>query len=335
MKIAKQVGGGDFYESFSDLIFGTLIIFLVVVLALMVQVQKATEQLDNMMGGIVSPHRFAGGTGGPKFHYCVFPEYATGESEPIILLFPWELGDMWNEPREPGVTDPVLDLSRAYIEDGLLMLTASEFVGMAGGLTPRLTGAAEDADGSKIEHFPYGRIVIRLFIFEQREGQRMRSMAPEEIRERIGGLDLFHPTIRWWEDPAVQQRWFRDPSFPFANDHDRYESWLQRNRDREYQPSYIHFMNRLRQEGQPYLQEPSPGIRVRLTSDKQIIVGETRLTKEQFMQLLASISPGRGFVIEYVDDEGEPGAAPPVWFEDEVLFPAGYDARVLKPEEDD
>ena len=60
MKIAQHSGGGDFYESFSDLIFGTLIIFLVVVLALIVQVHETVERMDRQIGGVVSPNRFTG-----------------------------------------------------------------------------------------------------------------------------------------------------------------------------------------------------------------------------------------------------------------------------------
>ena len=325
MKITRHAGGGDFYESFSDLIFGTLIIFLVVVLALMVQVQKAAERLDKMIGGIVLPHRFAGGTGGPKVGYAILPSEFTGKDEIVIVMFPWNVYEIWNEPREPGVTDPVLDLCRGFLDGSLLMLTQSEFFGMAEDLTPRLIGLGDDADGQHIEAHQYGEIVCRILTLKRRIGARMNSMSAEEVRDSIGGFGLFE---YGQDDQTVINSWFLNPAFPFAYEYDFYYNWINAGGD-EWR-SERSLWKPMRERTRQFLSDPSPGIRLRLTADRKVLVGDTVLTTNQFISLLACISPGRGFVVEYVNDEGEAGAPPPGWFEDEVLFPAGYDSRILK-----
>ena len=53
------------------------------------------------------------------------------------------------------------------------------------------------------------------------------------------------------------------------------------------------------------------------------------MTPEQFRGFLTSIMPGANLIVEHRSDSGSE-TQPPRWVEDEILFPAGFDGRVVR-----
>ena len=62
MRLVQSPKGISFHETFSDLIFGTLCIFILVIFALVLQVKKAENALEEEVKELVSPNRFTGGS---------------------------------------------------------------------------------------------------------------------------------------------------------------------------------------------------------------------------------------------------------------------------------
>lgn len=310
MKLIETSGGGDFYESFSDLIFGTLIIFLVVVLALMLQVQQTTSELNRQIGGVVSPHRFSGGTGQTTFAFSILPREDGGTD---MLLVPWDTYRKMEQDAETDEQDDVLDLCRLYKEDRLLIISSDDFLGMAGGLTPEPTMPDLRVCPAVIVYDP-GRVVLRLRYAESRGGRAFADLSPEAMRAAIGGASLERTSL-----PGSSY------SFDFIDIDQPYWRWLGDGITRGQEVIVGPFNERSRERGG----DAVDGIRFGVEGDR-LTIGTTSMTPDQFRMLLSVLAPGRGFVLEYDDPSGEENAAAPAWVEQEVLFPAGYDQRELR-----
>ena len=325
MKIAQTGGGGDFYESFSDLIFGTLIIFLVVVLALIIQVHDTVERMDRQIGGVVSPNRFTGSTGLPAFTFILLPGDTVGESADtaVVLFLPVELGAKVKLTPEPYTTDVFLDLTELYRKDDLLWMTVDEFVGMAGGLTPETT-LPNYATCPALGLNDPGFFIYAFYQLEKLDPARMKDINIGMMRDLMWGTDWYSQNLS-----AKDQRdreWLAGMNF--RQTYDYYMQWLGGfGADGRTEREMIDPFN---QASLGMINRPT-GVRLTVLEGqgKKLKVGRTRFEPDALRLLLEALTPGRDFVVECVDEDGEP-IAPPPWVEQELLFPAGYDARVLK-----
>ncbi|MEM1354017.1 MAG: hypothetical protein AAGC44_04060 [Planctomycetota bacterium] len=324
MKIAKATGGGDFYESFSDLIFGTLIIFLVVVLSLIIQVQKTVQ---GMSIDVVSPNRFTGSTGDPMFTFFLLPgdSYGLDPEETVVVFLPLEVAAKVKLTPQAYTTDVELDVTELYRDDKLLWMTTDQFVQMAGGLTPQATLPNYEtcpALGLNNEGF----FVYAYYQLTKIDPQRAKQLNIGMMRDFMWGTD-------WYSDAlsAQDQRdldWLR--TMDFGQTYNYYDEWLGGLNDGRVPRKMIDPFNNASNS----MLDPPTGFRITIPqgTEKKVMVGQTSFEPDAFRMLLQAIAPGKDFVVECVDDAGKP-LPPPRWVEDELLFPAGYDARVLKQAE--
>lgn len=330
MKITQPSGGGDFYESFSDLIFGTLIIFLVVVLALIIQVHDTVERMDRQIGGVVSPNRFTGSTGTPSFTFILMPGDVVGESETesVVMFLPLEVGAKVKLTPQAYTADVFLDLTELYRDDRLLWMTVDEFVGLAGGLTPETT-LPNYTTCPAIGLNDQGFFIYAYYQLQKIDPARMKDFNIGMMRDFMWGTDWYSQNLS--EKDRRDLAWLR--TMDFGQTFNYYRQWLGGiGADGRTEREMIGPFN---QASLSMIDRPT-GVRITLPegSGKKVKVGRTSFESDALRQLLGAIAPGRDFVVECVDEKGQP-VTPPRWVEEELLFPAGYDARVLRDPEVD
>jgi len=309
MKLVARAKMGDFYESFSDLIFGTLILFLVVVMALVLKVSEASRSLDRKAEGIIYPNRFTGGSDDPRLYFTVFP---SGRKQ-LAAFVPVQVHLGWGLDRKEGRNDPVLDLCECYLQGKLCILEIEQFVAMGGGISRRLTQGL-------IFHWEISEPLYRIELLREQRGGSLKGMTALELRDAIGGLHAF----KRWNNPEPL------PDFEYTDHWRRFWNWLTLQ-GRDATAPHIGFTI----AGTPLSRKAwatnliGADVRFGAGKDRGIRMGETVVTPDQFIGFLISIVPGADLIVEYRSDAGSE-TAPPQWIEEEILFPAGFDGRVVR-----
>jgi hypothetical protein len=306
MKIVKQSKAGSFYESFCDLIFGTLVLFIVLVMALALRVQSSMDEMNEStktlaaeVATMVSPNRFTGGSDRTLVYVAHVP--VAGETH--LVWLPNELVARWELVRIEGQNDPVLDLCRLIrTPGGLTMMPASEVVEMAGGLTHGFV----DWDHTIMEWTSMGEAIHVARELLRKHG----ALSAAALKARLGGLrfDRSRPEVK---GPSAEYwRWLRDGT----------------KEGRRWRETTGRIQERLAEDrGTP--------ARVRFTAlgPDAVTVGACRLNARQFKDVLRSIKPGQGFYLEHRGADGKP-AAPPPWVLTDLLGPLGFDTRIMLEE---
>ena len=85
MKLTGAQQESSFYESFSDLIFGTLVLFLVMVMALALRVKEAQAQAEAIEDAaqLVYEGRFSGGSDSTRVYFTHLP---VGDQVHVVWL---------------------------------------------------------------------------------------------------------------------------------------------------------------------------------------------------------------------------------------------------------
>lgn len=310
MRFNNPSRGTSFYESFSDLIFGTLIIFLVVVLALMLRIRSKEAEFKKAAESEIALNQYAGGTSETTWAFS----FVIIDGQPRVAFVPREVWQDWNLSRDDD--DNVISYLCAYVTENdppIPIMTIDEFTAIGGAFSMEMVHGA-------VINPEIGDVLTRVFTLA-RPGSNV-DVDPEAIYQRIGGRYAgTHGEQDTFDDPAVRtavDRFFAflaGPGAPMPEGHiDQFF--------RQYA--------QLRMAMQAEI-EPTAGLPARLLfsaeARDQVRIGGTTVTNEQFHGIIASISVGRGFYVEY-DGPGDEPESPPDWIIDELLVPSGFNLRI-------
>lgn len=294
----------SFYESFSDLIFGTLVLFIVMVMALALKLQESVQAYTAEVEEAVYPGRFVGGTSPTKLYMALLPVGAG--QEPRAAWIPDDIASTWYADRNPGGIDPILDLCRIAQGPGFYLSSPAQLISAA----PALGQVLRDGWHLEVE---IGYIVYLLERYEREDPRGFRGhRTPESLRDAIGGIwanlaanvparfvaywnDYFDWAREGGEDPNVHRKEILQPAIDSLRPEDL---------------------------------EGDSRIRITSLEDGTLVLGGLPVTPRRLVQCLSAITPGSRFTVEYVDANGAPAAPSEEVFE-EVLVAAGFDRRVL------
>lgn len=311
MQLVNPQRGTSFYESFSDLIFGTLIIFLVVVLALMVRIKAKQGEYEQAAQREIAMHQYAGGTSQTEWAMA----FVIVEGRPMLAVFPQAAWSKIGVVRFED-SNPVLELAKLFVKDPALipMFEVETFRGMSTGMSQSMVKGAVIYTG-------LGDILSRMYAVREAAGGSLSGWTPEQLVEAVGGMRAGEHVEE--DRPSEAAAKGRDAYFAFIAGPgeplpDGHEDQFFRQYDKLTSPI---------EPGLEATANLPPRVRFTTTEDRRFEVGRSKLSAQQFRGLLDSLSVGKGFFLEY-DGPGDFPENPPRWVITDVLIPAGFDRRL-------
>ncbi len=319
MKLVNSQRGTSFYETFSDLVFNTLVLFLLVVVALVVQFKHVStkisasqetpeERLVSAAELMIHPNRFTGAADDTFISVALVP--VNGVTH--VVWVPATVDARWGLNRAPGRIDPVLDLCREFLSpEGLTLMPADAFVQLAPDVGKAFADATSWSWRSSLTAF-------RLMEARRVLGARLQSMTPEALRDYIGGVSL--------DDPAMDR-----PDPALAESRRAWTAWAT-NGTQDLYARHAETLEPLRRQiAAGGSGVTSARLRLVVLPEGRLQAGGAVLSKQAVRGMLRSIKPGRGFYVEIASEEaGAEPSAPPSWVFEEILGPTGFDGRLLK-----
>jgi len=322
VRITNPSRSTSFYESFSDLIFGTLIIFLVVVMALTLRLSgKRSEFIEACEEHIVL-NKYTGGPlrTGWAIALCLLND------EPRVVFIPRTIWADWDFIRseEVGGINPVRRLCQIYLDSnrGLTMIPAESFAQLD-------TSFSRELCNGLIINNAIGDVVNRIVATESMAGPSMRNWSVERLYRFIGGLhagkfdgtnygtDTFDSALE--KTIRAYHKYLQGPGAPLPENDPNHSFRRFHNMFDTLRPKLESTAN------------DAPRIQFRTQENHSFLLGKLSLTARQFREILASLSVGKGFYVEYVDESGGT-QPPPEWVMEELLRPASFDKRVASAE---
>jgi hypothetical protein len=305
--LAEPPKAQSFYESFSDLIFGTLVLFIVLVMAMALKLQdaqsKAADSAANTTAKVleqISQSRFTGAPDLTILHVCHFP--IDGVTHMVFL--PAGVAAALEFARW-GDNDPVRKLCELAMAESYTAIPAKDVVAMANGLTEPLV----NWEHAVLIH-PDAAAV--LYIGRALNREQPGRWTADSLEQALGGKFFALDNVNI-SDAAIR-RLFREWA-------DYYQS-----EGRGWHETTGELEKRLQ-----HTVTESPRIRLSCLDHDRVRIGDTVLQPGGVREFLAAIKPGRGFYIEHLAADGSPTGFP-AWFHTEVLEPLGFDRRVLREE---
>lgn len=295
MKLVPPAHANSFYETFSDLIFCTLILFVLMVMALVTQVRTTVDPM-------VSPGEYTGATGRTR----VFVAFVPLPNDTTGVAFIESALAVDALLARNAQRDPLLELCRLVAGGNPpKVLEADRFVALAAGVTtPTADGILSLAEMSA---------ALTLLVHLQATRPEIARDASALRRALCGSAMALTAT-----SVAPDLR-------------NQYDQWRQWAAALASSPDQVH--SRHAETVAPLRRatrsaDGAPRITFHPADESTIRVGEASLSRDEFTALLAAIDPGRGFRVECVDAAGNP-TVPPDWVVHELLAPVGFDARAV------
>ncbi len=317
MRIRPSGGGTSFYESFSDLIFGTLVLFIVLVMGLALKIsdqktaeaepkkeqppepkpvedmtRKEKEELADRALEFVAPHRFSGAT---YMSVVTCGMYRAG-GETRILFIPASVGQRRGLDFTEN-NDPLMLLcEEALSPDGLFHLSLREYIAMGSGFI--------NAEIELITLMDGWSSAVADALKSHDMGRSASSAAA--LRARIGqSRENQHPRLHHYQVARRLLRLGNNPWGAFSREVVNMEARSPKTDDKAF---FIRFR----------VQE----------SPRRIFVGDYGMNVARFRALLRAVEAGRGFNLEY-DSGGKP-ERPPEWVFSEVFEKLGFTGRMVR-----
>lgn len=307
-KLREEPRGGSFYESFSDLIFGTLVLFIVLVMALALQMRKSEARISESTARTtakvlehVSKSRFTGAPNQTILYVCHLPV----DGVTHMAFLPATVGQGLALARRNG-NDPIAALCDLGVSGELTTLPAPGVEAMAGGLTL----AVANRQHAVLDHPTAGAVLHVARTLVQRQPGRWNA---DSLYRALGGMHFDIAQDDAVQDTQVVQllRDYRTGVMAPGRGMDETAGMLERRLEAT--------------------REDPPRIRFTCPDQDHIRVGATAFSPQMVRTLLGALKPGRNFYLECVDANGKASAFPD-WFESQLLAPLGFDGRVIRDE---
>ncbi|MEM6392141.1 MAG: hypothetical protein AAF797_05165 [Planctomycetota bacterium] len=301
----------SFYESFSDLIFATLVIFVLIIMVLALQINPKIEDYD-----VVSPNRFTGGHGGTE----LYVSQAVLDGKDAFIFFPAGVARDFSlyrqdSQRQANSNNPVLNLCAEALKDqgALPRFSIDDMKKLAKGMSRQLI----QTNISMGEGTSAAYILVEE---RRRRGGQFSDTNADRLRDRVFGNN------------AIRVRTTSLPSTARSAESRISKAIIDRRESRNSVDYYHRIFNAHRrgiQNEAPKHPEGGAVIRFAAPSPGTIRVGDLEITAAQFRGILRSIKPGDNFHVEYIDPDSEEPTAPPDWVMKEVLEPLKIDRRLV------
>jgi hypothetical protein len=303
MKLAKTAGSeSSLYESFSDLIFGTLVLFLVVLMGLALQVQESQQKQAKAEAAaqLVYQGRFDGGSDRTLIYYGHVPI----DGKIHVVWIPEALSTRWDLDWENGAGETGPEgVCRYFLEFGdEIYLSLAKLEGIRSAVNADFVRSMTEEP----------RVALALHLARTvSSSQPGKNWTPAELAAAIGGNGL---SVHRWNIPPRIERIVEE-----------YGGWMKATTGDQYYGRGVTIP--LLKKGVPESVDPA---RLEFSADgDEVVLGKTRVSALGMAALLRSIKPGKGFFIEYVDPTGAREVAPPDWVRAKILVPTGYTERLL------
>ena len=292
MKLVRQRSGSSFFESFSDLIFATMAIFVLLLIIFISQQGDAEARLEF--------------TGSSATTYSLIA-HANVYGVPSVVFFPVVVADGLNIARLDGVNDPLLRLAEHVVsEDGLAHLPIEDYVKMAGGFSKGFALGIRSQGEGTIEAALLLE-AVRAAPSETAQALKARVFSAGALSAVAkSGEQRLNLVGDWSNRYVTTSNWLQ------THGRGDFHSWVDRSR------TPVREEARQRDDGRAVVE-------YRLVGSDRVQVGDTELTAAQFRGFLASIHAGRDFALVQVGPAGAP-VVPESWVAEQVLIPSGFTA---------
>lgn len=310
MKLGQRSSPSSFYESFSDLLFGTLVLFVVLVMGMALEMRSpsasptAIESKDGAQGN----GKFVGGS---DTTYCFLGYLPSdrGPDEGCVVWVPRSAAHAWFTDRDNGramLTTWGQDIER----DGLAIMPLRDLIKMKNAVgVPLIKGAITQPGFGYIAHL--ARAIAA------RGGKEGGPAAAIEIVRRLSAVDAAGrmdtpPDLRM--EARAYFRW----STGGDDANSGLRPWTERVRQGD-ERVYSEMLREGRSENEDaFLRFTAPATR------GDIRVGDANVTPEAFRGMLRSIVPGDRFFLEHRAEGSDRPSPPPHWVVKDILEPVGF-----------
>lgn len=306
------MAGGErstsFYVSFCDLIFATLIIFLIIVLSLMLKLTEQKRNFSKSISAEVELNQYSGGASDTTWGFV----FVIRRGTPQVAFVPRDVWQQWVAVRSEGDSNVVYQLCSTIAADdpGLAVLPIDRFEKLGGGMS------LEFMRGGLVQQ-EVGDVISR--ILAEFDGG---TKSARDLYAACGGIHAGTYTPQ--DAPAAAARVASKAYFAFIagpgkplNDGDPLQFFRH----------YERLRTTMAAAAEATKDRPAC-LLFDVVESRRALVGGTELTPKELQAILGAISPGRGFYVEFIG-KNEP---PPAWVISDLLGPAGFDRRVLSEE---
>lgn len=294
MKIVKPRQQSSFFESFSDLIFATMAIFVMLLIIFISQVGSDEKRTQYT------------GSSAPTYSLIA---HINIENVPSVLFFPISVADRFNLARSPDLNDPLLAMSEwAVSEDSMVSLPMADYVAMASGFSQKF------ADGIRSQG--EGTIEASLLVQALGEENPPNGITAQTLKKQVFGQNTLKVLSKDSGEGKIQL------SEPWRSQYQSARKWLESKEKNNFHSWISESRTPVRQNASQKMGDDAI-VAYEILDQQRFRVGGTVLSPQQMRAFLRSIAPGRDFALVNVDGQGQ-ALVPPNWVYDQVLQPTGF-----------
>ena len=294
MKLGRPKSSSSFYETFSDLIFATMAIFVMLLVVFISQVGSDDERLEF--------------TGSSSETYSLI-SHAEVDDVASVVFFPVSVANRFNLSRSLENNDPLMKLCQYSISgDGLQSIPITEYAKLGSGFSKRFaTGVRSQGEGT---------IELNVLVRALKQSDYDSASA---LKSSVFGAE----SLRLIQPGASESSLNLETAF--RNAYTEIRRWLE-----SQEPGNLHswlaksrlpVRNNAREDG-----EDMAVVEFSALVEGKVEIGDATLNAAQFRGFLSSISAGRHFSLRHITANGSI-SPPPAWVIDQILEPTGFMAR--------
>lgn len=314
MRILRQSSESSFYESFSDLLFGTLVLFVVLVMGMALEMRSPGEPKPDATPKAQTPKdpgagsRFVGGAGATTCYVGYLPGKIDGRTVDFLVWVPQSVAHEWDLAFASQKINAMGRWCSFAQKDGLALMPVTDLMKMEKALGLALIQGMQ----TRIE-YGYKAYLMRAL---QARLSTFKSIAPMQLGELLGGADTSESERIAVEVQDADQQFLR-----WAFGANRTADWRRPIHEGD---------GRLLKSMERAGRKPEEGAFVRFHAPStrgNLAVGDAVITPETFRGILRSIAPGGDFFVQHMDERFDKPAPAPDWVIQDVLGPVGFRYR--------